>query len=363
MLDSQLRRNTLVWSVKKMTAEQQADLSKRLCRRATIKDVNELLKPRAAGTALMKPKDEDTFDKFRLNVILVVLLREFIFTSLWAFTGSASHLCGRYLSKLPHFSGYDVHPTTFGKTLYLISSGTFALAGTGSIMNPAVGLAFLVTRQLRARHWLVLIPVQIAAYTAGLTVLKHVVAIIHPPSSSLVGNAPSLNGLDLTTAIGLEFALCFTMMCWSYVSEHFQGYTATMSNVLVSNALIHLGGTLGTNIMNPAAATACAILGQNFQTNIVFWVGPPTGFAIAAVLCSRWAKSHEDVHEEQPTGKHSRGNVEEMVTDPDTGSGMSEQEIDKVAKAAMAAQMAHAKYYETKPMKLGRRAGKETKGD
>jgi MIP family channel proteins len=165
---------------------------------------------------------------------------------------------------------------------FVLTALVYAInARSGAQLNPAVTIAFLVSRKMRG----------VAALTIACQVLGAVIgaAVVYSMFGSEMAASVSLpKDGNVIRALILETVSTFTLV---YV------VLATMTskdNKIAPLAGVAIGFTLGFNFilggpisggaMNPARAFAPALIVWNFDYQYIYWVAPILGGIIAAGL-------------------------------------------------------------------------------
>src|SRR6476646_7087680 len=164
---------------------------------------------------------------------------------------------------------------------------------SGDHVNPAVTVAFLITKRMNAIDGIFYIIFQIIG---GILAASVVFAILGPAISSSV-TLPADN--NVLRAFLLEIAMTFTLVYIVLTTA------ATASNKIAPLAGLAIGLTLGFNVifggsisggsLNPARSFGPALITGNLSYNWIYWIAPIIGSLIAAGL-------HRLLHEEQDRG-------------------------------------------------------------
>lgn len=163
---------------------------------------------------------------------------------------------------------------------------------SGAHINPAVTLGFALVRRISLRdagaYWLA----QMIGAIAAAALLR-----------LLLGKVGIMGGhtitIDPVRAVGVEIALTFLLMFVIMAVATDKRAVGRAAGIAIGATVtfdILVGGPLTGGSMNPARTTGPALLAANWQDLWVYWVGPPVGAALAALLYT-WlndAKGDED---------------------------------------------------------------------
>jgi aquaporin Z len=174
---------------------------------------------------------------------------------------------------------------------FVLTAIVFAIGyKSGAHVNPAVTVAFLITKRMNAIDGIFYIIFQIIG---GILAASVVFAILGPAISSSV-TLPADN--NVIRAFLLETAMTFTLVYIVLTTA------ATASNKIAPLAGLAIGLTLGFNVifggsisggsLNPARSFGPALITGNLSYNWIYWIAPVIGGLIAAGL-------HRLLHEEQ----------------------------------------------------------------
>ena len=174
---------------------------------------------------------------------------------------------------------------------FVLTAIVFAIGyKSGAHVNPAVTVAFLITKRMNAIDGIFYIIFQIIG---GIMAASVVFAIFGPAISSSV-TLPADN--NVIRAFLLETAMTFTLVYIVLTTA------ATASNKIAPLAGLAIGLTLGFNVifggsisggsLNPARSFGPALITGNLSYNWIYWIAPVIGGLIAAGL-------HRLLHEEQ----------------------------------------------------------------
>ena len=174
---------------------------------------------------------------------------------------------------------------------FVLTAIVFAIGyKSGAHVNPAVTVAFLITKRMRISDGIFYIIFQII----GGIMAAAVVFMIFGSSISSSVTLPS-DG-NVLRAFILETVMTFTLVYIVLTTA------ATASNKIAPLAGLAIGLTLGFNVifggsisggsLNPARSFGPALITGNLSYNWIYWIAPIIGSLIAAGL-------HRLLHEEQ----------------------------------------------------------------
>ncbi|KAG8585203.1 hypothetical protein GDO81_004919 [Engystomops pustulosus] len=156
---------------------------------------------------------------------------------------------------------------------------------SGAHINPAVSFAFLLGSHISIWRCIFYIIAQLLGALAGAGILYGVV----PPA--IRGNL-AINTLSNNTSPGLGFVvemiLTFQLLLCIFAStdsRRTDNVGSPAISIGLSVTLGHLVGIYFTGCsMNPARSFAPAVITGIFRNNWIFWIGPLTGGALAALV-------------------------------------------------------------------------------
>ena len=174
---------------------------------------------------------------------------------------------------------------------FVLTAIVFAIGyKSGAHVNPAVTVAFLITKRMNAIDGIFYIIFQII----GGILAASVVFIIFGSAISSSVTLPS-DG-NISRAFILETVMTFTLVYIVLTTA------ATASNKIGQLAGLAIGLTLGFNVifggsisggsLNPARSFGPALISGNFSYNWIYWIAPVIGSLIAAGI-------HRLLHSEQ----------------------------------------------------------------
>ncbi len=184
-------------------------------------------------------------------------------------------------------SGGKVTHLGIGITFGLIVAAMIFTFGSisGAHINPAVTLAFTITRRLRWTVALCYIPAQLAGGILASLTLYYLLG----PTASMGATLPSGS---VEQSLFLEIILTFILM--AIIMS-----LSVEPKVAGPVAALAIGGTVGLEAifagpisgasMNPARSLAPALVGWEWHGHWAYWVGPMAGAALGAVTVC-WLK-------------------------------------------------------------------------
>lgn len=221
-------------------------------------------------------------------------------------------------------SGGKVTHLGVGITFGLIVAAMIFTFGpiSGAHINPAVTLAFTVTRRLRWTVALCYIPAQLTGGILASLTLYYLLG----PAASMGATLPSGSvEQSLVLEIILTFILMAIVMSLS-LGPRVSGPVAALA----------IGGTVGLEAifagpisgasMNPARSLAPALVGWEWHGHWAYWVGPIVGAALGAVtIC--WLKGisiarHERTEEDATASEE--GDEQSATLDSRAGETIAE---------------------------------------
>ena len=166
---------------------------------------------------------------------------------------------------------------------FVLTALVYAInARSGAQLNPAVTIAFLVSRKMRGK---------VAALTIACQVLGAVIgaAVVYSIFGSEMAASVSLpKDGNVTRALILETVMTFTLVyvvLTTTTSKNFK--IAPLAGVAIGFTLgfnVILGGSISGGSLNPARSFAPALIVGNFDYQWIYWVAPILGGLIAAGL-------------------------------------------------------------------------------
>lgn len=151
---------------------------------------------------------------------------------------------------------------------------------SGAHFNPAVTLAFALTRHFPWRDVPLYLSAQLTGATAGALTLR----ALFPPVAALGATVPAGSALQ---ALGLE-ALLTALLMFVIMA------VATDTRAIGQLAALAIGGTVALDAlwagpisgasMNPARSFGPALVAASWRDHWVYWLGPIVGACLGALL-------------------------------------------------------------------------------
>ena len=166
---------------------------------------------------------------------------------------------------------------------FVLTALVYAInARSGAQLNPAVTIAFLVSRKMRGKVAALTIACQVLGGVIGAAVVYSMFGSEMAASVVLPKDGNAIRALILETVIA--FALVYVVLATTR-SKDFK--IAPLAGVAIGFTLgfsFMLGGPISGGAMNPARAFAPALIVWNFDYQWIYWVAPILGGIIAAGL-------------------------------------------------------------------------------
>ena len=166
---------------------------------------------------------------------------------------------------------------------FVLTALVYAInARSGAQLNPAVTIAFLVSRKMRGKVAALTIACQVLGAVIGAAVVYSMFGSEMAASVVLPKDGNAIRALILETVIA--FALVYVVLATTR-SKDFK--IAPLAGVAIGFTLgfdFMLGGPISGGAMNPARAFAPALIVWNFDYQWIYWVAPILGGIIAAGL-------------------------------------------------------------------------------
>jgi len=169
-----------------------------------------------------------------------------------------------------------VHAFVLAALVYAIN------ARSGAQLNPAVTIAFLVSRKMRGKVAALTIACQVLGAVIGAAVVYSMFGSDMAASVVLPKDGNAVRALVLETV--MAFILVYVVLATTR-SKDFK--IAPLAGVAIGFTLgfdFMLGGPISGGAMNPARAFAPALIVWNFDYQWIYWVAPILGGIIAAGL-------------------------------------------------------------------------------
>jgi MIP family channel proteins len=170
-----------------------------------------------------------------------------------------------------------------GLTVALVISALGHISGAH--INPAVTVGFLVTKKMEMKEGVVYIIAQMAGAVLAALVLKQ---FVPGAMNAALGGQSVAPGVSTTAAIVIEFFLTFflvTAIFGTAVDERgtFKAIAGFGIGLVVTVDIL-AGGPLTGASMNPARSFGPALVSGQWGDQMVYWIGPLLGGAVAAVV-------------------------------------------------------------------------------
>jgi len=169
-----------------------------------------------------------------------------------------------------------VHAFVLTALVYAINSRS------GAQLNPAVTIAFLVSRKMRGKVAALTIACQVLGAVIGAAVVYSLFGSDMAASVVLPKDGNAIRALIMETVIA--FGLVYVVLATTR-SKDFK--IAPLAGVAIGFTLgfsFMLAGPISGGAMNPARAFAPALIVWNFDYQWIYWVAPILGGIIAARL-------------------------------------------------------------------------------
>ena len=169
-----------------------------------------------------------------------------------------------------------VHAFVLAALVYAIN------ARSGAQLNPAVTIAFLVSRKMRGKVAALTIACQVLGAVIGASVVYSMFGSEMAASVVLPKDGNAIRALILETV--MAFILVYVVLATTR-SKDFK--IAPLAGVAIGFTLgfsFMLAGPISGGAMNPARAFAPALIVWNFDYQWLYWVAPILGGIIAAGL-------------------------------------------------------------------------------
>jgi MIP family channel proteins len=166
---------------------------------------------------------------------------------------------------------------------FVLTALVYAInARSGAQLNPAVTIAFLVSRKMRGKVAALTIACQVLGAVMGAAVVYSMFGSDMSASVVLPKEGNAIRTLILET--GIAIALVYVVLATTR-SKDFK--IAPLAGVAIGFTLgfsFMLAGPISGGAMNPARAFAPALIVWNFDYQWIYWVAPILGGIIAAGL-------------------------------------------------------------------------------
>jgi MIP family channel proteins len=166
---------------------------------------------------------------------------------------------------------------------FVLTALVYAInARSGAQLNPAVTIAFLVSRKMRGKVAALTIACQVLGAVIGAAVVYSMFESDMAASVVLPKDGNAIRALILETV--MAFILVYVVLATTR-SKDFK--IVPLAGVAIGFTLgfnFMLGGPISGGALNPARAFAPALIVWNFDYQWIYWVAPILGGIIAAGL-------------------------------------------------------------------------------
>ena len=166
---------------------------------------------------------------------------------------------------------------------FVLTALVYAInARSGAQLNPAVTIAFLISRKMRGKVAALTIACQVLGAVIGASVVYSMFGSDMAASVVLPKDGNAIRALILETV--MAFILVYVVLATTK-SKDFK--IAPLAGVAIGFTLgfnFMLGGPISGGALNPARAFAPALIVWNFDYQWIYWVAPILGGIIAAGL-------------------------------------------------------------------------------
>lgn len=161
---------------------------------------------------------------------------------------------------------------------------------SGGHFNPAVTIAFLVTRRVSVTQAVSYVVAQLVGGVLAGLLLRAIFATVYP--EAVIGPAhlgtPGLaRDVSFGTGVLIEAVLTFFLILAIYgtaVDDRAPRSIAGFGIGLTVGLDILMGGPLTGAAMNPARVFGPAVAAQFWDNHLVYWIGPIVGAVVGALL-------------------------------------------------------------------------------
>jgi len=178
------------------------------------------------------------------------------------------------------FGGFDIVAIALANGLAIAIMVSNLGHISGGHFNPAITLAFLVTRRIVLSLALLYWVAQLAGAIAAAAILR----AVYPSILGAVPHAPNTSdGKALVVEIVLTFLLVWAV--WATAVD-IRGAFKSIAGLAIGLTItmdVFMGGPLTGAAMNPARAFGPELISNFWGEAWVYWVGPAIGALIAAV--------------------------------------------------------------------------------
>ena len=159
---------------------------------------------------------------------------------------------------------------------------------SGGHINPAVTVAFWVTRRMDTN----LAVFYIVSQLVGATVAGFVLRTIYPDAVASVHLGATYLGQGVPVARGIlmEAVITFLLVLTVFSTAIDRRSTKAFAGLCIGLAILFgvmIGGPITGGSMNPARTFGPAIASGFFQNHFVYWIGPIVGGIVAIIFYER----------------------------------------------------------------------------
>ncbi|HHT9119294.1 MAG TPA: MIP/aquaporin family protein [Candidatus Hypogeohydataceae bacterium YC41] len=209
------------------------------------------------------------------------------------FVGAGS-ICAEYYLKSTGGSGIGLLGVSMAFGL-VVMAVVYALGYiSGSHINPAVSVAFWVTKRMDTNMAVFYIVSQLVGAAVAGFALKEVypqaVADVHLGTTSLGQGVPLVNGMLM------EFVITFLLVLTVFLTAVDRRANKAFAGICIGLAMsfgVLIGGAITGGSMNPARTFGPALASGFFKDHFVYWVAPILG-AVVAALFYEWVLAESE---------------------------------------------------------------------
>ena len=167
---------------------------------------------------------------------------------------------------------------------FVVISLTYATAyRSGAQINPAVTIALLATRKIRAKEAALFIACQILGAVIGAAVVYSMFGSTMTASLTLPADNNAVRALILETV--MTFTAVYVILTTLHNTKNKIAYAVGLLAIGFAFGFnVILGGNVSGASMNPARSFGPALIVWNFDYQWIYWVAPILGALIAAGL-------------------------------------------------------------------------------
>jgi MIP family channel proteins len=174
---------------------------------------------------------------------------------------------------------------------FVLTAIVFAIGyKSGAHVNPAVTIAFLVTKRMNIRDGLFYIIFQIIGGVIAAAVVFTIFGSAMSSSVTLPSDGNVLRTLILETV--MTFTLVYVVLTTAATASNKIGPLAGLAIGLTLGFNVIFGGSITGGSLNPARSFGPALISGDLNYNWIYWISPIIGSLIAAGI-------HRVLHGEQ----------------------------------------------------------------